>query len=468
MNNSSEDIISDAVTQYSKNVTLQYTKNFEANLTRYYPEANTCDRESLYDNFLDGFFGKFQDSFFYTYVLQFIIVVLMYANVGKGRYWKVLFYAATAGLLGSFLENGTVAYVCLKSNEDIIFSYVPSFLACELFWITSEYAIPYLNLIKMDAFSKENSTNYIKYLIIFLSIPFIFFRILIGYERMMRGYLQSPLIHTYHGYAFSIMALADLLCTFSILYYVRSKKNVSKSTTINDYIKHSSYTILIAVDIVSTFLSVLNILTSVGPLTDKIPGNIIKPLHCLKCSFVLILAADALIFKYGANTSMIQESKNSKAYGGGADSFNNYSNNRSNNNINVNMNRSRGNHSITHTMTNNSMNWSKSNQNIVMASPFNYPSMESDMYSNSNSNNNSNNNSNGNINTSPITNNTNSSTTAVNKSHDSTTTSSPQNKSILKSYSNIQSYSIAQKSSISDGEKTYEYKVDINQNYWIL
>jgi len=350
-------------------------------LTRFDPEASTCDNDTLYKDVFDGFFGKFQDSFFYTFVIQFIIVTLMHVNVGKGKYWRVLFYAATAGLLGSILENLTVATLCLKSNEIKTFSFVPTFLICEIFWIPSEYAIPYLNLIKMEAFSKGKLAKSIKYTIIGLGIPFVIFRVLIGYERMRVGYLQSSLIHAYHGYAFLFMAIADILCTFCILYFVRKNNSQCALTSnINNYIKHSSYTILVAVDIVSAFLSTLNIFTNIGPLKDKIPGNVVTPLHCLKCSFILILAADALIFKYGANVSSINESSgnNSRTYAnGGADSSNNY-------NFSYKSNiKSRTNFSSNDiTSSNHSRN--RSNHNLMInVSPYNFPQMDNGEYARS-------------------------------------------------------------------------------------
>jgi len=406
-------------------------------LNRFDPSASTCDIDSLYSDFFDGFFGKFQDSFFYTFVIQFIIVTLMHMNVGKGKYWQVLFYAAAAGLLGSILENGTVATLCLKSNEKENYSFVPTFLICELFWIPSEYAIPYLNLIKMEAFSKGKMAKSIKYVIIGLTFPFIFFRFLIGYERMNIGFLQSPLIHTYHGYAFFIMAIADILCTLCILYFVRKNKDqtIVKASNINNYVKHSSYTILITVDIVSSFLSILNILTNIGPLADKISDNIVKPLHCLKCSFILILAADALIFKYGANVSSIHESSgnNSKTYGnGGADSSNNHNFTYSGNY------KSRANFS-NDVMGSSSISKNRSNPNFnINVSPYNYPSIDNDVCNY--------------------------------KSPESISFSPQTKKSIIKNYTNIKtSPSMYERPSPSaDSDKTFEVKVYPTQTFGFL
>jgi len=288
----------------------------DSKLTRFDRDTSTCNKDSLYKGFFDGFFGKFQDSFFFSGVIQFLIVTLMYVHVGKGKYWRMLFYAAIASFFGSILENATVAYICLESKKENLFSVVIPFLICELFWIPAEYSIPYLNLIKMEAFTtKEKVAKIVKCITIFLTFPFIVFRFLIGYERMMNGFLQSPTIHAYHGYAFSVLALSDILCTICILYYVkRNSRNAVKTTYINTCVKYSSYTILICIDIVSSILSILNIATNMGPFKDYIPGSYVTPLHCLKCSFILILAADALLFKYEAgNASSVHE--HSKSFG---------------------------------------------------------------------------------------------------------------------------------------------------------
>jgi len=295
----------------------------KSKLTRFSAETNTCNGSFFDDsNLINGFFSKFQDSFCYTFVIQFIVVTLMYYNVGRGKYWKILFYAAIAGLCGSLLENSTVAFICTSGKK---VEKVYTFLINEIFWIVCEFSIPYLNLIKMKAFAKGKRSNFVKYVIYILTIPFIFFRLCIGYYRMKNGYLQDEDIHAFHGYAFAVMALADLICTFSILYFVRkiNKEVAIKTSNINDYIKHSSYTILLTVDIVSTLLSICNILSNVGPFKEKFPNTIVTPFHCLKCSFILILAADALIFKYGATVSSNHASSgNSRTYGNGSGNYN--------------------------------------------------------------------------------------------------------------------------------------------------
>jgi len=294
-------------------------------LTRYSNETSTCYGLIVNDTFINGFFSKFQDSFCYTFVLQFLVVTLMYMNVGRGKYWEILFYAAIAGLCGCILENATVAYICADGKQNKKYRYVLPFLIDEIFWITCEFSIPYLNLIKMKAFAKGRNGKIVKYLIYLLTIPFVYFRLCIGYYRMIGGYLQDERIHRYHGYAFAVMALADLICTFSILYFVKkiNSEVAIKTSNINDYIKHSSYTILLTVDIVSTLLSICNIVANIGPFKDSFPGALVTPFHCLKCSFILILAADALIFKYGASMSTQASSgTNSKTYGTGSGNYN--------------------------------------------------------------------------------------------------------------------------------------------------
>jgi len=330
-------------------------------LTRFDKETGTCDS---INNIMDGFFGKFQDSFCYTFFLQFLVVLLLYLNVGKGKYWKILYYASIAGIGGALLENATVAYICSTKNN---FSRVIPFLIDEIFWISNEYSIPLLNLIKMKAFAKGTIANITKYVILGLSVPFIIFRLGIGYLRMSRGYLRDEDINAFHGYAFAVMALADIICTFAILYFVNlnNSRVAIKTSNINKYIKHSSYTILLIVDIVSALLSITNILANVGPFKNKFSGKLFTPLHCLKCSFILILAIDAFIFKYDANVSSQNESSN-RTYGAGSDSYNNYNSSYKSRINNLNNN-------------NNSTTESKNKSTIVNISPYNnYTSYDND------------------------------------------------------------------------------------------
>eukprot|EP00833_Pecoramyces_ruminatium_P013644 jgi/Orpsp1_1/1187676/evm.model.d7180000059374.1 len=171
----------------------------------------------------------------------------------------------------------------------------------------------------MKAFASGKFNTVIRFLIMALAVPFIGFRFMIGYKRESGAILQNTEIKEYHGYAFGVMAIADLICTFGILYFVKRNNGRSENqNNLNDYIKHSSYTILVTVDVVGLLLSIIDIITSFYPL--KILSSLAVPFHCLKSSFALILAIDAFLFKYGANVTSINESTsgaNSKyaAYG---------------------------------------------------------------------------------------------------------------------------------------------------------
>lgn len=269
-------------------------------------KTGTCYGKN-FENIFHGFFSQFQDSFFYSNVIQFILVTLMYIHVGTGKYWHLLFYASLAGFLGALIENSTVAYICLNhdnSKDSMIFP----FLFAEIFWGFCQFTVPFLNLIKMRVFSKKKLVNIIKYVIIGLLVFFVISRFCIGYERMRKGYLNDDKINSVHGFAFGFLATADFICTVSILYIV--KKHNSElavgSSEVSDYIKNSSYTILVTVDIVGFILSVLDIVINFKLIT-VLPSTITIPFQCLMSNFILILAVDALLFKYSANV----KSKNS-------------------------------------------------------------------------------------------------------------------------------------------------------------
>jgi len=294
---------------------INHQNQNEESFNRWMKETNTCYGKD-YGSFIEGFFSQFHDSLFYALVLQFLMVALMYNSVGKGIYWKVLFYASLAGLLGTLCENSTMAYICRESEKEKFNTenvkessmHFVLLLVDEIFWIISEYAIPYLNLIKMKAFARGKTAVVVKYSIYLLVIPFVVVRFMIGYTRMNKGYLNNSTIREYHGYAFGIMGVADLICTFAILYFVRMNNVLANAeSSINHYVKHSSYTILVCVDVVSCVLSFLNIFATYLP-ENKVLNSVIVPFHCLKSSFVLILAIDALLFKYGAHVNSLTES----------------------------------------------------------------------------------------------------------------------------------------------------------------
>jgi len=269
------------------------------------PDANTCENKS-YSNLFQGFNYQIKDTFFFSFIIQFILVSLMYIHVGNGKYWKVLFYSATAGLIGAAIENTTLAFICQTSQKDNNQILVFTFFAEEFFWIICEYSVPYLNLIKMEAISNEKYVKVIRYIILFLILPFGSARLYNGYDRMMEGYLNTKKSRICHGISFGTMAIADIICTLSIIYLVKrkTKKGTFRNSSISGYIKNSSYTILICVDIVSLILSILFIFSSLIFPDNKNLESSTSIFHCLKSVFILILATDAIIFKYGvANNS---------------------------------------------------------------------------------------------------------------------------------------------------------------------
>ncbi|ORX77214.1 hypothetical protein BCR32DRAFT_329024 [Anaeromyces robustus] len=235
----------------------------------------------------------------------------MYLNVGKGMYWKILYIASAAGMVGGISEHATVAYYCTENRINTPRGYIIPFLINEVFWIIKEYAVPFLNLIKLKAFS-EGSKFYkiFKYIIIFLFFIFIGCRLFIGYARMITGSVVSRNSRYGHAAAFTVTGIADMICTLSILYYVRkhNQQNINENAPeINYYIKRSSYIILLFVDVVSFILGVLNAVTELSG--GKISSSYIDPFQCIKTSFILILACDALVFKYSVNYSVSNSSR---------------------------------------------------------------------------------------------------------------------------------------------------------------
>jgi len=272
----------------------------ETTYLRFSGHSGTCSNG--FSGFLDGLFTKIQDTFFFVFVLQFGLVSLMYYNIGRGKYWKILFWASLANFYGAIVENSTVAFICRESVKDKEYKWVFPFLLAEIGWIIGEYSIPILNLTKMKTFSEGIFEKIVYYLIMGLFLPlFIACRLFIGYNRMKYGVLTTTETKYGHAAAFSIMAISDVTCTIAILYFVR--KNNSQEE-ITHYIKKTSYTILLCVDVVGILLAVAN---GISEYFDCIPGSTVNPFHCIKCSVILILAVDALLFKYNHTMNTIHE-----------------------------------------------------------------------------------------------------------------------------------------------------------------
>lgn len=323
---------------------------------RFSENYTTCNPNQLYSDVFDGVFNRFKDAFFFSNVLQFAIVALMYYNVGKGRYWKILFYSSICGLCGSIIEASTVSFLCTEGRKDKPYVNVFSFFVAEFFWICNEYSIPLLNLIKMRAFSKDKASKIISYIVLGIFPLFAFCRFWIGFVRSKYGVLNSFDIANSHGIAFACMAIADMICTCGILYFV--KKNNQKefnTSNINHYIKRSSYVILLCVDIVSILLAIICFIPT---YVSWIPSSVTLPFHSVKSAFILILASDALLFKYEVNTSSVHNSSNKY---GVSDSYSYSTNNKSRTN---------------YTMDNTSYKKSQNNSStMVNVAPFNFSNM---------------------------------------------------------------------------------------------
>eukprot|EP00833_Pecoramyces_ruminatium_P015377 jgi/Orpsp1_1/1189409/evm.model.d7180000071843.1 len=247
---------------------------------------------------ISNILGKFNDSSFYTNFLQFFLIALMYFNIGKGKYWTVLFYGSIAGFIGKVIEDGTIAYVCSEGVRDLPRKHIITFLITEVCWIAKEFSVPFLNLIKIKIFADgKYSVKYLNFTIYILFVTFCGVRTYIGIERMTNVILENKQIMLAHMLAYGIMGFADLICTCGIIYIVNrnnkeeSYKSNKNQKFINHYIEKSSYIILVLIDIVSIILALLS-----GFIYDN--KEIRAPFLCFKSSFLLILACDSLIFKY--------------------------------------------------------------------------------------------------------------------------------------------------------------------------
>jgi len=290
------------------------------------PETETCYNKE-YNNFIEGINYQTNDTLFFSYIIQFMLISLMYYYVGKGKYWKVLYYASIAGLLGAILEHSTLAVICQK-NKKKQNGRVYIFLIEEFLWIVCEYSIPIINLIKMESLTTGKKFKIIKLLIAILFVPYSIVRIFNGYDRMMKGYLNTRYSKYCLSIAYSALSIADIICTISIIHLAKIKgKKGRLNTTFISLIKNSSYTVLVAVDIVNLILSFLYIINTL------IPGNTIlrsftSLFHCFKSVFLLILSTDALIFKYEYNyynSESVFQSEDNCSFNNDRTPVNNYS-----------------------------------------------------------------------------------------------------------------------------------------------
>jgi len=253
-------------------------------------------------NFLKNFALEFDATFFYSYFLQIILVSYMYMSVGNGRYWKVLFYGSILGFFGAIMEHAFLAYQNLLPEEDKNTSNLSFLLLlAEIGWITTEFSVPVLNLIKLNSLSHKKLVKIINVTTIILFGGFTFFRIQIGYHRFTEHMVNCKRCDEYHSEAFGVMAITDTILSVMIFLRINKssrqykiKKNNENISILATFKKSSVFSLLI-VDVISIFLSLTYIWESTKDYA--------KPFHALKSNFLLILAVDAFIFKFKANTS---------------------------------------------------------------------------------------------------------------------------------------------------------------------
>jgi len=257
---------------------------------------------NIFTEFFLNFTNEFSDSFLYAYFLQIILIVYMYKCIGSGKYWKLLLAGSIFGLLGAVIEH--VGTALLKTNNNITKIYL-CYLLAEIGWITSEFSIPFLNLIKLNTLSQSKLIKTVNYIVGVLFVAFACSRFYIGYLRLVNKVLYDPKIYHAHGIAFSIIAVADGV--LSILIFSELNKSVKKTKekegeTINllSYFKKSSLFTLLVVDLLSVILAILSIFIN-DSTTGEAMNKLIKPFHAIKSNFLLILAVDAFIFKLRAS-----------------------------------------------------------------------------------------------------------------------------------------------------------------------
>lgn len=258
--------------------------------------------EENQSNFLRSFALEFNQTFFYSYFLQIILITYMYNAIGNGRYWKVLFYGSILGFFGALMEHTFIAWQDnLPENEKDKTVLSILLLVAEIGWIATEFSVPILNLIKLNSLSNVAVVKGVNIVTSLLFCGFSFFRFQIGYSRYNEHKVDCQNCSELHSKAFGVMAITDII--LSIMIFVRInkssreykiKKNNENISILTTFKKSSVFSLLI-VDVISVFLS----LTYMSSSTNEYA----KPFHALKSNFLLILAVDAFIFKFKAHTS---------------------------------------------------------------------------------------------------------------------------------------------------------------------
>jgi len=250
---------------------------------------------------LNAFALEFDQTFFYSYFLQIILVSYMYSAVGHGKYWKVLFYGSILGFFGALMEHIFQAYQSTLPEEEKYTTNVSILLfLAEIGWISTEFAVPILNLIKLNSLAHVTLVKILNVLTALLFCGFTFFRLEIGYYRYTEHRVGCTNCNAFHSQAFGVMAITDIILSIMIFYRINKssreykiKKNNENISILATFRKSSVFSLLI-VDVISVFLSLTYIFNSTKDYA--------KPFHALKSNFLLILAVDGFIFKFKANT----------------------------------------------------------------------------------------------------------------------------------------------------------------------
>jgi len=249
---------------------------------------------------LNAFALEFDQTFFYSYFLQIILVTYMYNAVGHGKYWQILLYGSILGFFGALMEHIFQAYQSTLPDEE---KYTTNFsillFFAEIGWITTEFSVPLLNLIKLNSLTNVKLIKVVNVLTGLLFCGFTFFRIEIGYFRFSEHRVGCTNCNAFHSQAFGVMAVTDIILSIMIFYRINKttreykiKKNNENISILSTFRKSSVFSLLI-VDVISVFLSLTYIFNSTKDYA--------KPFHALKSNFLLILAVDAFIFKFNAN-----------------------------------------------------------------------------------------------------------------------------------------------------------------------
>ncbi|ORX48423.1 hypothetical protein BCR36DRAFT_413185 [Piromyces finnis] len=262
-----------------------------------------------------------KDSLYYCYIIQLILVGYGYMRFGKGKYWKTLLIASCTGLLGAILEKICVVWTDHPKNTNAKLIYI-LLLLNEPCWIITEFAIPYLNMIKLNAVLAKNGQDILKIFTIIMFILFSIFRFRIGYLRYSSHTVFNEEIFHAHGFAFSTMAITEFVFSICILKKITKNFNTAKERGVHDELydksRKSSLTILLLIDICGIILAILSMFSN-----DTLE-KVLKPFHCLKSNSILILAFDSIILKLDSKTHGFSTSSSFYKSSANAESTTNY------------------------------------------------------------------------------------------------------------------------------------------------